>query len=231
MKRGVVVGALGTAQALAWGSSYYLPAILAQPIANGLGVSQATVFGVFSGSLLLSALLGPVVGRAIDNRGGRGVLILSNLVLAGGLVGLACAQGVVGLAIAWAVLGVGMALGLYDFGLCHADRPLRASSARPDHWDHADRRICQHDRVAAVSRPKCQPGLARRLPDLGGAQSRDWPATQPPSDPACAAAETRHGAGNRDGAIAARRDAASGLCIRRDLVCHRGDGGAPAAPA
>lgn len=114
MKRGVVVAALGTTQTLAWGSSYYLPAILAQPIANGLGLSQATVFGVFSGSLLLSALLGPVVGRAIDNRGGRGVLILSNLVLAGGLVALAATQGVIGLAVAWASLGVGMALGLYD---------------------------------------------------------------------------------------------------------------------
>src|SRR5438874_8313337 len=72
------------------------------------------VFGVFSGSLLLSALLGPAVGRAIDDRGGRGVLVLSNLVLAAGLILLAFAQGVIGLAAAWAVLGVGMALGLYD---------------------------------------------------------------------------------------------------------------------
>jgi hypothetical protein len=32
------------------------------------------VFGLFSGALLLSAVLGPSVGRAIDNRGGRGVL-------------------------------------------------------------------------------------------------------------------------------------------------------------
>jgi MFS family permease len=72
------------------------------------------VFGVFSGSLLLSAVLGPAVGRAIDNRGGRGVLALSNLVLAAGLVLLALANGIVGLAVSWAVLGVGMALGLYD---------------------------------------------------------------------------------------------------------------------
>jgi MFS family permease len=64
--------------------------------------------------LLLAALLGPAVGRAIDNRGGRGVLVLSNLVLAAGLVVLARAQGVAGLAVAWTVLGVGMALGLYD---------------------------------------------------------------------------------------------------------------------
>jgi MFS family permease len=114
VKRGIVVAALGTTQTLAWASSYYLPAILAQPIAEGLGLSRAMVFGVFSGSLLLAALLGPSVGRAIDNRGGRGVLVLSNLVLAAGLVVLACAQGVVGLAAAFAMLGVGMALGLYD---------------------------------------------------------------------------------------------------------------------
>jgi MFS family permease len=114
VKRNVIVAALGTTQTLAWGSSYYLPAILAEPIAEGLGVSRALVFGVFSGSLLLSALLGPAVGRAIDNRGGRGVLVLSNVVLAAGLILLAFAHGVVGLAVAWAVLGVGMALGLYD---------------------------------------------------------------------------------------------------------------------
>jgi len=63
---------------------------------------------------LLSAVLGPSVGRAIDNRGGRGVLTLSNLVLAGGLILLGTAQGIVTLAIAWAALGVGMAMGLYD---------------------------------------------------------------------------------------------------------------------
>jgi MFS family permease len=114
VKRNIVVAALGTTQNLAWGSSYYLPAILAEPIAEGLGLSRTMVFGVFSGSLLLSALLGPTVGRAIDNRGGRGVLVLSNLVLAAGLILLAFAQGIIGLAAAWAVLGVGMALGLYD---------------------------------------------------------------------------------------------------------------------
>jgi hypothetical protein len=65
MKRSVVVAALGTAQTLAWGSSYYLPAILADPIAADLGLSRTVVFGVFSGALLVSAVLGPaVVGQS-----------------------------------------------------------------------------------------------------------------------------------------------------------------------
>jgi predicted MFS family arabinose efflux permease len=114
MKQGVVVGALGSAQTLAWASSYYLPAILADPIADGLGLSRTVVFGVFSGSLLVSALLGPSVGRVIDTYGGRGMLALSNLVLAAGLVLLALTQGLVTLVAAWTVLGVGMAMGLYD---------------------------------------------------------------------------------------------------------------------
>jgi MFS family permease len=110
----VTVAAIGVTQTLAWGSSYYLPAILADPIAAGLGVPKSLFFGFFSGSLLLQAALGPMIGKAIDRHGGRGVLVLSNLVLGAGLVWLAFAQGPVGLAGAWAVLGIGMALGLYD---------------------------------------------------------------------------------------------------------------------
>ena len=109
-----IIFALGTTQTLAWASSYYLPAILADPIAAGLGLSRTAVFGIFSGALLVSALLGPTVGRAIDQHGGRGVLAISNLVLAAGLVLLGTAQGIVTLTIAWAFLGVGMAMGLYD---------------------------------------------------------------------------------------------------------------------
>jgi len=109
-----VVIALGTAQTLAWASSYYLPAILAAPMARDLGLSASWVFGAFSAALVLSALLGPAVGRAIDARGGRGVLALSNLVLAAGLVLLACARGPGILVAGWILLGVGMAMGLYD---------------------------------------------------------------------------------------------------------------------
>ncbi len=111
-----VVAALGTSQTLAWASSYYLPAILADPIGAALGIPRSWVFAAFSFSLLVAAIAGPRVGRTIDRRGGRGVLVLSNVVLAGGLIALAAATGAAGLFGAWAVLGVGMALGLYDAG-------------------------------------------------------------------------------------------------------------------
>ena len=51
-RRGVVL-ALGAAQTLAWASSYYLVAIVADPISRDLGVSGTAVFAAFSAALLL----------------------------------------------------------------------------------------------------------------------------------------------------------------------------------
>src|SRR5450631_122059 len=80
-----IILALGTTQTLAWASSYYLPAILADPIARDLGVSSNWIFAAFSASLVISAVLGPRVGRQIDLFGGRPVLTTSNLTMAAGL--------------------------------------------------------------------------------------------------------------------------------------------------
>ena len=112
--RPVIVIALGSTQTLAWASSYYLPAILGAPIAEGLGLPVSVFFGIFSASLLLAAVIGPAVGRMIDEHGGRNVLAASNLVIAAGLVTLAMSQGIVTLTIAWLFLSVGIAAGLYD---------------------------------------------------------------------------------------------------------------------
>jgi predicted MFS family arabinose efflux permease len=112
--RSGTVATLGTAQTLAWASTYYLPAMLAAPMARDLGVSAPTVFAAFSVALMVSALLGPKAGAAIDRFGGRPVLVGTSLVFAAGLAGLGLAQGPVGLFVAWVVLGVGMGSGLYE---------------------------------------------------------------------------------------------------------------------
>src|SRR5476651_2529802 len=109
-----IILALGTTQTLAWASSYYLPAILADPIGRNLGVSSNWIFAAFSASLVIAAQLGPRVGRRIDLVGGRSVLSISNLTLAAGLVLLGLSHSLPLLVTAWLLLGVGMGLGLYD---------------------------------------------------------------------------------------------------------------------
>jgi MFS family permease len=114
LRRVAVVAVIGSTQTIAWASSYYLPAILGTPVAESLGLPHSAFFAVFSASLLLSALLGPSIGRVIDRYGGRSVLALSHVVIGIGLVLLATSHGITGLTVAWAVLGIGMAAGLYD---------------------------------------------------------------------------------------------------------------------
>lgn len=105
---------LGLTQTLAWGSTYYLPAILAEPMARDLGVSTGNVFAAFSFALILTAILGPAVGHRIDAHGGRGLLATSSLLFALGLLVLGLAQGPATLWVAWSLIGVGMAAGLYE---------------------------------------------------------------------------------------------------------------------
>lgn len=108
------VACLGLAQTLAFASSYYLAAMLATAMARDLGLSTATVFAAFSWALLVSAVLGPLAGRVIDQWGGRRVLMLTSLAFAGALGLMAVAQGPVLFFIAWTLMGAAMAAGLYE---------------------------------------------------------------------------------------------------------------------
>jgi predicted MFS family arabinose efflux permease len=125
----VVILVLGTTQTLAWASSFYLPAILGDRIAEDLGMSSTWFFAAFSAALVVSALVGPRVGRTVDAIGGREVLAVSNVVLAAGLAVLAFAHSQVMLWLAWMVLGVGMGIGLYDTAFAALGR-IYGSEAR-----------------------------------------------------------------------------------------------------
>lgn len=113
-RRTSVVLALGTAQTLAWGSTYYLPAILATPMAEELDVSTGWVYGAFSISMLITALMGPSVGKRIDRFGGRGVLTLSSLIFATGLAVLGWSPNLPVFVAGWFIIGTGMGMGLYE---------------------------------------------------------------------------------------------------------------------
>ena len=173
-----IILALGTTQTLAWASSYYLPAILADPIAHDLGVSSNWIFAAFSASLVISALLGPRVGRQIDLVGGRQVLSISNLTLAAGLALLGFTHSIPMLVIAWLLLGIGMGFGLYDAAFGALGRIYGNAARGADHRHHPDRRFCLDRRLAADCLRTGAHRLARHLLCMGGRAYSCRPADQ-----------------------------------------------------
>ena len=126
-----VVSRIGTTQTLAWASTYYLPALLAAPLAADLGLPATHVFGAFTLALVLSALVGPRAGRALDDWGGRNVLSATSVLFAAGLAALGMAQTEWQMWAAWALIGVGMGSGLYDAAFAAVVRlyPVSARTA------------------------------------------------------------------------------------------------------
>ncbi|MBW4090029.1 MAG: MFS transporter [Proteobacteria bacterium] len=120
--------ALGLAQLIAWGTTFYLPAVVLGVAAPDLGLSRAGAVGAFSWALVVSGLCAPRMGRWIERRGGRGVLATGTVLLACGLAVLAAARGPFGWYAGWTVLGVGMALALYDAAFATVGRLLGTAS-------------------------------------------------------------------------------------------------------
>lgn len=112
--RRIVIAALGIAQILAWGTSFYFPAVFADPIVRDTGWSLGLVVGGTTIGLLVAGLISPQVGRIIDRRGGRPVIMASSLLYAAGLAGVGFAPNIAIYLLAWAVIGLGMGTGLYD---------------------------------------------------------------------------------------------------------------------
>ena len=86
--RRVVVTALGVTQILAWGSTFYLLAVLAPYIARDTGWTYDRVVAGASVGLFVAGIVSPRVGRFISSHGGRPVLAIGALLLAAGLAAL-----------------------------------------------------------------------------------------------------------------------------------------------
>jgi MFS family permease len=114
LDRRVVITALGIAQILAWGTSFYFPAVFAEPIVAETGWSLGFVVGGTSIGLLTAGLISPQVGRAIDVHGGRPVLLASSLFYAAGLALAGISPALPIYLAGWVLIGIGMGSGLYD---------------------------------------------------------------------------------------------------------------------
>jgi MFS family permease len=112
--RAFVISALGFGQIFSWGSSYYLPAVLAKPIAAETGWSLPWIVAGLTLGSLTAGLISPRVGQAIHERGGRPVMIVGTALLAVGLIALGLSPSLPLHLLAWVLIGAGMGCSLYD---------------------------------------------------------------------------------------------------------------------
>jgi MFS family permease len=113
-KKRWIVSALGVMQIFAWGSTFYLPAILGSSIAADTGWPLVWIVGSLSIGLVVAGLVSPKVGERIDKKGGRWVLSMSCVLLTLGLVVTGLSVNLWMYLAGWLILGVGMGTGLYD---------------------------------------------------------------------------------------------------------------------
>lgn len=103
--RRAVVG-FSVTQIVGWGSTYYLPSVLARPMMGDLGLSHEMIFAGVTLMLVLGAFLGPRAGFVMQQRGVRGVMTAGWLATGAGLGILAFSQGFASYMLAWIVIGL-----------------------------------------------------------------------------------------------------------------------------
>lgn len=149
---------LGIVQIFAWGSTYYLLAVLAGPIVQDTGWSRLMVMGGFSLGLLAAGLAAMRIGRLIQQHGGRPVMAGAMLLLAIGLAVLGLSPNLAVYMLGWGLLGLGMGAGLYDAAFSTLGRI---------HGSHARKSITQLTLWGGFASTVCWPVSALLVESLG----------------------------------------------------------------
>ncbi len=126
----VMIAALGCAQIVSWGSTFYAFPLFVLPLADAFGWSLPLLNGAATGGLLVAGLCAYPVGALIDRTGGR-------LLMTGGSVGLclllaAWSQITQPLALyaVWLAIGACMAAVLYEPAFAVLTRHFGADARR-----------------------------------------------------------------------------------------------------
>ncbi|MEN9775932.1 MAG: hypothetical protein RL322_3002 [Pseudomonadota bacterium] len=126
---GFAIASLGVTQIIGWGTSFYLPAIIAQPVSTSLEISGTVYLLAFSWCLLLAGLASRRLGRLIDRVGAAPVLAGGSLINALALTLHALADSSWMIWISWTLIGLCLRAVLYD-GAFAALTALSGTQAR-----------------------------------------------------------------------------------------------------
>ena len=111
------IGGLGTTQIIGWGTAFSPITIFGTRMGEELGMARAVVFSGITLMLLVSALVAPRVGRIVDHRGARPVMIVGSLIAACAMLAMWAAHGHASYFFAWVLIGFAMPMMLSNTAL------------------------------------------------------------------------------------------------------------------
>lgn len=108
------LAAMCITQTTSWGLLYYSLPVAVVPIAQDTGWSAAAITAAFSAGLIVSAVVGIWVGRLLDQRGPRRLMVTGSLVGVAALLLVAGAPNLPVFVAAWLVAGLAQAAVFYQ---------------------------------------------------------------------------------------------------------------------
>jgi MFS family permease len=104
---------LSVTEITSWGVLYYAFAVLSSDIVHDTGWSRTAVTGAFSVSLVVSGVVGIVLGRRLDRYGPRHIMTSASVLATAAVVVIALSRNYPMFVTGWALAGVAMAGTLY----------------------------------------------------------------------------------------------------------------------
>jgi predicted MFS family arabinose efflux permease len=122
---------LGTTQVIGWGTAFSPITIFGTAMGEELGMTREVVFGGITMMLLVSAAVAPRVGRVVDHRGARPVMMVGSLIAMASMLAMWLARGPMTYYLAWVLIGLAMPMMLNNTALPGLVQVVGADARRP----------------------------------------------------------------------------------------------------
>ncbi len=108
----LLVATLALGQAVGWGTTYYMPSVLAPALARDLGLDSTGIYLGVTIMVALGGLASPFAGRLLDLNGAARYMPIAPLAIGLGHVLVAAFPSAVTWWVAWVLHGLAMPFGL-----------------------------------------------------------------------------------------------------------------------
>lgn len=110
----LLVAGLAATQTVSWGVLYYAFSVLLVPMQRDLHWSRTTLIGGFTAAIVLSGLVAPYIGLAIDRGAARIVFTSGSILAVAAVLGWSQARSPLAYYGVWVLIGCAMGAVLYD---------------------------------------------------------------------------------------------------------------------